>query len=442
MRIAVMGTGYVGLVVGTCLAEWGHEVICIDQNPQKITKLQQGNIPIYEPGLAELVAKNLKKRSISFSDQIEVGIETAECIFICVGTPPQPDGSAHIGDVCAVAQSIGAHMRENKLVIIKSTVPIGTAERIRQIILNELEKRNSLHLTAYMVSNPEFLREGEAVQDFMEPDRIVIGTDHAYALHKMKEIYAPLEQQGFSLIEMDIASAELTKYAANAMLASRISFMNEIAALCEGCGADIEHIRRGIARDKRIGSAFLGAGIGYGGSCFPKDVKALIYNAAKLAIDTPLLRAIEQVNQRQKSSLALKVQQYFKAELSQLKLAVWGLAFKPGTDDVRESPAIDTIVSLAAQGVHLEVHDPQAMHPMQAFMTLPNTNYVKQPEEALVDADALLLLTEWEEYASISFTTMKYLLKRPVLFDGRQFWNPRQAREHGFIYQGIGRNMK
>ncbi len=442
MKICVVGTGYVGLVVGICLAEWGNEVTCVDQNPEKVKMLQQGKIPIYEPGLSSLLQKNVIDQRISFTDQIDEAIEKASCIFICVGTPAQSDGSANLTDVFEVAKSIGRNMNSDKVVIIKSTVPVGTAEQLRQIIEQEVNQRKHSSCALYMASNPEFLREGAAVEDFIRPDRVIIGSDHSFTRNMMEQIYAPIMKQGCPFIHMDIASAELTKYAANAMLASRISYMNEIASVCEVYGADIEQIRKGIALDKRIGKYFLCAGIGYGGSCFPKDVKALIYKAALRGIHMPLLHAVDQVNESQKTLLACKVLNYYHSDLRNIRLAVWGLAFKPCTDDVRESPALDTVRMLAEHGAMLHVHDPKAMENAKKMLGefAHKISYVSQPLDALAQADALLLLTEWDVYEKISLESIQSSLYRPVLFDGRQLWNPVQVRRLGMIYHGIGRN--
>jgi UDPglucose 6-dehydrogenase len=441
MQVGVVGVGYVGLVVGTCLSDWGHRVRCADQNQMKIIALQNGLVPMYEPGIDELVRANLQNGRLTFTDDVGFAISASTCVFISVGTPPLEDGSADLSYVIAVAKEIGLQMNDYTVVVIKSTVPIGTSEQVRKTIQAQLDRRSKTAVTFDIVSNPEFLREGAAIHDFMNPDRIVVGTNQQRAIAVMQQLYEPLLKQGYPMILMDAASAELTKYAANAMLASRISLMNEMASLCEVTGADIELIRQGIATDQRIGKSFLSAGIGYGGSCFPKDVKALMKSAADRHIATPLLTAIEIVNQSQKKVMGYKVLNYFGGNLKNVKLAVWGLAFKPYTDDIRESPAMETVRFLLEQGAWIQVHDPEAIENAIAVFGFQRITYAQSAIEALQHAQALILLTQWKEYTEIPLHLIKENLKNPVVFDGRQAWNPQHMCDAGMIYRGIGRKM-
>ncbi|MBD0381585.1 UDP-glucose dehydrogenase family protein [Paenibacillus sedimenti] len=439
MKICMIGTGYVGLVVGACFAEMGHQVICVDNNPAKITSLQNGQVPIYEPGLEQLVERNVQDGRLSFSLDLAQSVASSQFIFIAVGTPPAEDGSADLTYVMNAVQQIGASIHAYAIVITKSTVPIGSAERIRGVIQEELMKRGLSELDFDIVSNPEFLREGAAVEDFLHPNRIVVGTDNSRALEYMEKLYLPLTSQGHPLVHMDIASAELAKYASNAMLATRISFMNEIAGICESVGADIEWVRRGMEFDHRIGSYFLSAGVGYGGSCFPKDVRAIIQSATERNVPTHILEAVDKVNHKQKKKLYEMVVSHFGEDLSRLKLAVWGLSFKPETDDIREAPSIETIELLRQRGVNIQAHDPVALQNAYQALGEENIKYFTNPYEALMDADALLLFTEWKQYRFADLGRIKSLLKQPILFDGRNLFDPEMMKEEGFVYQSIGR---
>lgn len=439
MKICMIGTGYVGLVVGACFAEMGHHVICVDTNPVKIASLQNGQVPIYEPGLEQLVERNVQEGRLSFSLDISGTVAQSQFIFIAVGTPPAADGSADLTYVMSAVQQIGASIQDYAVVITKSTVPIGSSERIRGIIQEQLKKRGLMDLEFDIVSNPEFLREGAAVKDFLHPNRIVVGSDNPRALTFMEELYMPLTSKGYPLIHMDIASAELTKYASNAMLATRISFMNEIAGICESVGADIERVRQGMELDHRIGSYFLSAGVGYGGSCFPKDVRAIIQSATERNVPTHILEAVDKVNHKQKKKLFEMVVGHFGEDLTGLKLAVWGLSFKPETDDIREAPSIETIEQLRRRGVQIQVHDPVALQNAYQALGEDNVSYFTGLYQALMDADALLIFTEWKQYRSADLCRIKSLLKHPILFDGRNLFDPDRMKDEGFVYQSIGR---
>lgn len=457
MKVTVIGTGYVGLVTGTCLAELGNQVICLDLDLEKIQLLNQGNSPIYEPGLAEMIRTNLASARLRFTNNTREAIEQSEILFIAVGTPSHENGSADITHVLAAAKSIGQWMTDFKVVVNKSTVPVGTAEKVQRLIEETVaEKTASLkskEAVACVISNPEFLKEGAAIEDFMRPDRIVLGigkgADYEQAREKMRQLYTPFNRNHDRTLIMDIRSAELTKYAANAMLATRISFMNEIANLAEHVGADIESVRQGIGSDPRIGYSFLYAGTGYGGSCFPKDVKALQKTGTETGVTLRLLDAVEAVNQSQKHVLVKKIIRRFGRDLNGLRFAVWGLSFKPGTDDMREAPSRVVIKELLQLGSHVVAHDPVAnqsarLHFEQDLQQQPKLlerlRFHSQAMPALEAADALLIMTEWKAFKSPDFSNMKALLKRPIIFDGRNLYEPEIMTQTGFEYEGIGRN--
>ena len=431
MRIAVVGTGYVGLVVGACLAENGNSVICVDNDESKVSSLKQGRMPIYEPSLEEMVRQNCTEDRLSFTTDLAGSVRKSEIVFIAVGTPQGEDGSADLQHVLAVARDIGRAIIDYTVVVDKSTVPVGTAERVRAVIAKETTRPFSV------VSNPEFLKQGAAVDDFMKPDRVVIGTSDERAAEAMKELYAPFTRTGAPIMVMDSASAELCKYAANSILATRISFMNEIANLCELVGADVDQVRRAIGADRRIGTSFLFPGVGYGGSCFPKDVKALLKSASDRGYDFPILRAVETVNDRQKRRLVEKMEKHF-GSLAGKTFAIWGLAFKPRTDDMREAPAIVVINQLLAQGAAVRAFDPEAAETARRIfggrITLCERSY-----DALEGADALAVVTEWSAFREPDFAKMKALLRAPVVFDGRNIYSPEHMRTLGFTYYSIGR---
>ena len=439
MKVTVFGSGYVGLVTGACLAEAGNHVICVDVDKDKIARLQQGEIPIHEPGLDEVVKRNFEKGRLQFTTDAEAGIAHGLFQFIAVGTPPDEDGSADLSHVVAVAGTIGQHMNEYRVVIDKSTVPVGTADRVRERIEQTLDQRGA-EIEFDVVSNPEFLKEGAAVSDFMKPDRIIVGTDNPRTAELLKTLYEPFTRSHDRMIVMDIRSAELTKYAANAMLATKISFMNEVANLAERVGADIEKVRVGIGSDPRIGYSFIYPGAGYGGSCFPKDVKALVHSAAEHDFDAEILRAVESVNKRQKQVLFNKVTAFFDGDLKGRKIALWGLAFKPNTDDMREAPSRELMEALWAKGASVRAYDPVAMEEARRiFGDHPNLTLVASAEEALQDADALVLLTEWQEFRSPDFEMIRERLRTPVIFDGRNVYDPDLVKSFGIRYFGIGR---
>ena len=440
MKITVIGTGYVGLVSGTCLAEVGNEVLCLDVDPAKIKILEDGGMPIYEPGLQEMVKRNVAAGRLHFTTDIERAAHFGTVQFIAVGTPPDEDGSADMQYVAAAARNIGRFMTGYKVVVDKSTVPVGTADAVRAAIAEELQKRG-VTIPFSVVSNPEFLKEGAAIDDFMKPDRIVVGCDDEQAALKMRALYAPFQRNHDRLILMDVRSAELTKYAANAMLATRISFMNELANLAEKLGADIESVRRGIGSDPRIGYDFLYAGAGYGGSCFPKDVKALIKTAAVDAgIDLKVLNAVELANDQQKHVLGNKIKARFGADLTGKHFALWGLAFKANTDDMREATSRQVIKDLLSAGASVTAYDPVASHEARhCFPNEPALSYADTQGEALNNADALVIVTEWKEFRSPDFGAIKAKLKAPVIFDGRNLYDPKVVRGLGFEYQAIGR---
>ena len=440
MKITVIGTGYVGLVSGACLAEVGNDVLCLDLDPAKIKILEDGGIPIFEPGLQEMVRRNVAAGRLHFTTNIERAAHFGTIQFIAVGTPPDEDGSADMKYVTAAARNIGRYMTDYKVVVDKSTVPVGTADAVKAAIQEELAKRG-VQTPFSVVSNPEFLKEGAAIDDFMKPDRIVIGCDNEQAALNMRALYAPFQRNHDRLIVMDIRSAELTKYAANAMLATRISFMNELANLAEKLGADIENVRKGIGSDPRIGYDFLYAGAGYGGSCFPKDVKALIKTAADDAgIRLLVLQAVEAANDAQKHVLANKVLARFGGKVRGKHFALWGLAFKANTDDMREATSREVIKDLLAAGATVTAYDPQAMAEAQhCFPDTPGLRYAENQTAALDNADALLIVTEWKEFRSPDFDTIKAKLRNPLIFDGRNMYDPKLVRAMGFEYLAIGR---
>ena len=439
MRVAVIGTGYVGLVTGTCFSDMGNEVWCVDVDEAKIERLKNGIIPIYEPGLSDLVLKNYKAGSLNFTTQIKEALDRCNICFIAVGTPMGEDGSADLHYVLTVASDIGKNMSRHMYVVDKSTVPVGTAQKVRAAIQKELDARGS-ELTFDVISNPEFLKEGTAVSDCMRPDRIVIGVDNDGAAETMQELYRHYVLNTDNFILMDIASAEMTKYAANSMLATKISFMNEISRICEQVGADVNKVRKGIGSDKRIGYSFIYPGCGYGGSCFPKDVKALVSTAAEYGYDAQLLRAVEDVNHAQKHVIADKVKEHFGNDLNGRTFAVWGLSFKPDTDDMREASAITIINDLTAAGAKIKAYDPKAMEEAKKCYLKDNASveYVERKYDALKDADALILITEWKEFRSPDFDEIRSCLKQPVIFDGRNIYGAKTANKYGFDYYQIG----
>jgi UDPglucose 6-dehydrogenase len=432
MRLCVVGTGYVGLVAGTCFAESGNDVVCVDNVAAKIEALCAGKVPIYEPGLEELIRRNVEESRLAFTTDLADGVRKSQVVFIAVGTPSDDDGSADLRAVLSVAGEIGRAMDGYRVIVTKSTVPIGTFERVRTEVARATKHPFDV------VSNPEFMKEGAAIDDMMKPDRVVIGATSARAIEIMRELYDPFVRTGNPILVMDNASAEMTKYAANALLATRISFMNEIANLCERVGADVDQVRRGIGYDRRIGHHFLFPGVGYGGSCFPKDVKAVIHSARQQGMEFPLLNAVEDVNAAQKLRLVEKVTAEFGDDLRGRRFAVWGLAFKPRTDDMREAPSITIVEGLLARGAEVAAHDPEALgEARKRFgdrVTYHRVNY-----DTLRDADALLIVTEWNEFRRPDFARMKRLLRTPVIFDGRNLYEPEIMREHGFTYFPIGR---
>ena len=441
MKITVVGTGYVGLVSGTCFAEMGNTVCCIDVDQKKIEGLNQGIIPIYEPGLEAMVLRNTANGNLTFSTDLASKLNDTDIAFIAVGTPMGEDGSADLKYVLQVAQTIGNHMTRPLLVVDKSTVPVGTADQVRQTIQAALDKRG-LSIDFHVLSNPEFLKEGDAIADFMKPDRVVIGGDDPEALEVMKELYAPFFRTNMDrMITMDVRSAEMTKYVANAMLATKISFMNEVANICELVGADVNKVRVGIGSDSRIGYSFIYPGCGYGGSCFPKDVKALQKTALSYGYEPQIIQAVEQVNDQQKLRIAQKVVSHFGEDLSGKRFAVWGLAFKPETDDMREAPAIYIIQELVKRGATVTAFDPKAMKEAKEhyLKDLAGVSYVDQKYEAVHGADALILLTEWKTFRSPDFEQIKESLKEPVIFDGRNQYNEKLLTKMGFSYYQIGK---
>jgi UDPglucose 6-dehydrogenase len=439
MKITVIGTGYVGLVTGTCLAEMGNDVLCLDLDEKKIELLNQGGMPIHEPGLLEMVKRNVAANRLRFTTNVEESVAYGVLQFIAVGTPPDEDGSADLRYVTSSARNIGHHMTEYKVIIDKSTVPVGTADKVRAVVQAELKSRN-LDLEFSVVSNPEFLKEGAAVADFMRPDRIVIGAEDERAIRLLRELYAQFTRNHDRIVVMDVRSAELTKYAANAMLATRISFMNELANLADKVGADIEQVRQGIGSDTRIGFDFLYAGCGYGGSCFPKDVQALIRTADANGLNLQVLQAVESANEAQKHVLLDKITARFGPDLTGKNFAVWGLAFKPNTDDMRAASSRVLIQGLWDLGATVTAYDPVAMQESKRiFGDDPRLKYADSSPEALQDADALVIVTEWKEFRTPNFDAMKSSLKTPLVFDGRNLYNTTQMRERGIEYHAIGR---
>ena len=439
MKITVVGAGYVGLVTGACMAEMGSHVMCLDVDAGKIERLQRGEIPIHEPGLEALVQRNSAAGRLQFTTDVAQAVGHGTLQFIGVGTPPDEDGSADLKYVLAAAENIGRHMTDYKVIVDKSTVPVGTADQVRATVARVLGERG-VQLDFAVVSNPEFLKEGAAVEDFMRPDRIVVGSDDDRATHLMHAVYAPFMRNHDKLVVMDVRSAEFTKYAANAMLATRISFMNELALLADRVGADIEWVRRGIGSDRRIGSHFLYPGTGYGGSCFPKDVKALIRTAGQNGLELDVLGAVERANERQKRVLVDRVVQRFGEDLTGRTFALWGLAFKPETDDMREAPSRVIVHELARRGAAVQAYDPVATTEARRVLgDVPGLRFANHQTEALEGADALLIVTEWKEFRNPDLETVRGKLKQPVVFDGRNLWDPAYVRGHGFEYQGIGR---
>ena len=440
MRVTVIGTGYVGLVTGACLAQVGNRVLCIDVDAQKVAHLQQGRVPIHEPDLPEIVAEGLRGGRLAFSTDIAAGVAHGEFLFIAVGTPPEEDGSADLRHVLAVADAIGQHLADKRIVINKSTVPVGTAALVRERIHARLRERG-LELSIPVVSNPEFLKEGAAVADFMKPDRIIVGTDDPEVAERMRSLYAPFNRNHNRLILMDAPSAELTKYAANVMLATKISLMNELAGLAERLGADIEAVRIGIGADPRIGYDFIYPGCGYGGSCFPKDVRALEHTARNVGFAAPLIAAVETVNNRQKRILEQKLQEVLgKDALAGARIAIWGLAFKPNTDDMREAPSRALMEGLWARGAQVRAYDPAAMaEARRLYGERADLTLCADPYEACDEADALVICTEWQIFRSPDFADIRRRLRRPIIVDGRNLYDPNSLRREGFSYHAIGR---
>ena len=437
MKIAIVGTGYVGLVTGTCFAEMGTEVFCVDVDKNKIDNLKKGIVPIYEPGLDELVARNMQAGRLHFTTELKECLDEVEVLFSAVGTPPDEDGSADLKYVLEVARTVGRYMNKYILVVTKSTVPVGTAQKVKQAIKNEQIKRN-VNIEFDIASNPEFLKEGAAVKDFMSPDRVVVGVESERAEKLMSKLYRPFLLNNFRVIFMDVPSAEMTKYAANAMLATRISFMNDIANLCEIVGADVEAVKKGIGSDSRIGKKFLNAGCGYGGSCFPKDVKALIRTGDEHGHSLELLKAVERVNENQKSVLFRKITSHFGTDLTGKRFAMWGLSFKPGTDDLREAPSLVLVDKLLEAGAVVRGFDPVAMEECKRRIG-DRIEYADNMYDALTGADALIVVTEWAEFKIPKFTFIEKALKHKIIFDGRNIYNPEQMKEFGYVYYGIGR---
>ncbi len=442
MKVTIFGSGYVGLVTGACLAEAGNNVVCVDIDAGKVARLQQGEIPIHEPGLDAMVKRNHEKGRLRFTTSAEEGIAHGLFQFIAVGTPPEEDGSADLSHVLAVAETIGRHMTEYRVVVDKSTVPVGTADKVRERIEQTLGERG-VKVEFDVVSNPEFLKEGAAVADFMKPDRVVVGTENPRTAELLKTLYDPFTRNRERMIVMDVRSAELTKYAANAMLATKISFMNEIANLAERMGADIEKVRLGIGSDSRIGYSFIYPGAGYGGSCFPKDVKALVHSASEYEFDAGLLKSVEAVNKRQKQLLFRKLNAYFKGGLEGRTIALWGLAFKPNTDDMREAPSRELMEALWAAGAKVRAYDPVAMvEARRIYGDRADLELVARAEDALAGADALAILTEWQEFRSPDFEVIRDVLRQPAIFDGRNLYEPAFVKSFGLQYYGIGRGER
>lgn len=436
MKIAVVGTGYVGLVTGTCFAETGNNVICIDIDENKVERMRNGEIPIYEPGLKPLFDRSIREGRLTFTTDLENAIEDAKIIFLCLPTPPGADGQADLSAVISVAEQLGSLIKDYKVIVNKSTVPVGTADKVTEMI------NKNATVDFDVVSNPEFLREGAAVDDFMKPERVVVGTRSERAASLMKDLYSPFVRSGNPIIIMDERSSELTKYAANSLLATKITFMNEIANLCEIVGADVDHVRRGIGTDSRIGKRFLFAGIGYGGSCFPKDVQAIHYTANELGYNFQILDSVMKVNEAQKVSLVPKITEEFGEDLSGKVFGVWGLAFKPDTDDVREAPALYLMHELVKRGAKLKAYDPEALKTFQVAasdIVNANTEYVDRPSKAKQEVDALIICTEWNEFRVSDLKHFKTYMEKPIIFDGRNLYDLDKAKEAGWTYISIGR---
>ncbi|MBM4273206.1 MAG: UDP-glucose/GDP-mannose dehydrogenase family protein [Deltaproteobacteria bacterium] len=441
MKLAIIGAGYVGLVTGACFAEMGNDVICMDADEAKIKTLEAGRIPIYEPGLEDFVKRNSEENRLSFTTDLSAAVKNSLIIFIAVGTPQDQDGSADLSMVLQVARDIGRHMNGYKVIVEKSTVPVGTAAKVRQVIEEELQKRGEV-IEFDVVSNPEFLKEGTGLDDFMKPDRIVVGCDDPRVAELMKELYAPFVRTNHPIIIMDVVSAELTKYAANAFLATKISFINELANICARTGADIAMIRQGIGSDPRIGNLFLFPGLGYGGSCFPKDMQALIHTSLSLNYAPRLLEAAEVINYDQRQIFLNRIQEYFQGDLRGRVLAVWGLSFKPQTDDIREAPALTVISSLVERGGKIQAYDPEAMAAArQHFGENPAISFANSGYGALEGVDALIICTEWMRFREPDFDRMKSLMKAPVIFDGRNLYNPVKMVKRGFQYFYVGQKI-
>ena len=443
MKVSIFGTGYVGLVTGTCFAEMGNDVLCLDIDEKKISSLKTGVVPIFEPGLEPLIKQNFAKKTLNFSSDLEKGVAHGEVIFIAVGTPEEEDGSADLKHVLSVAKTIGQFMRDEKVIVDKSTVPVGTADKVKETIEKILLTRD-MDITAHIASNPEFLKEGAAVDDFMKPDRVVIGSETKYAAKLLEDLYAPFNRNHNKIEHMDIRSAELTKYAANVMLATRISLMNEFANLADRLGADIEAVRRGIGSDPRIGFHFIYPGTGYGGSCFPKDVKALIQTGKQVGYETEITKSVESVNNKQKRVLFDQIEKHFDKEIQDKTFALWGLAFKPNTDDMREAPSQVLIELITENGGNLRAYDPEANETAKMlFKDHENLTICNTIEETLVDSetviDALIIVTEWNEFRSPNFSMIKKAMADPVIFDGRNLYDPKQLSELGISYYSIGR---
>jgi UDPglucose 6-dehydrogenase len=435
MKISMIGTGYVGLVQAACFADTGNDVICMDVDEKKINGLKRGIIPIYEPGLEEMVRRNTQDGRMEFTTSLRPAVEKSKIIFLCLPTPQSEDGSADLSHVLAVAEHIAEFINEDKIIVSKSTVPVGTVDKIKHAI------RKKSKYEVEVVSNPEFLKEGTAIQDSLKPDRIVIGSRSKKAIAALSELYAPFVRTGNPVLVMDERSAEMTKYAANAFLATKISFMNELANLCEKVGADINWVRKGIGSDPRIGQQFLFAGLGYGGSCFPKDVKALVKTSKEYEFDLKILKAVDEVNERQKRTLVRKLSKYFSGQLKDKVIAIWGLSFKPQTDDMREAPSIDVIDSLLEAGVRIRAHDPVALARAKSLYN-GRAEFFDNNYEALKGAEALLIITEWNEFRKPDFARMKSTMKKPLIFDGRNIYDPKEMRDAGFTYFGIGRKTE
>jgi len=439
MKVSVIGTGYVGLVTGTCLAEVGHHVLCVDVDKRKIDMLHKGIIPIYEPGLEDMVKRNVEQGRLQFTSNIEESVAFGKVQMIAVGTPPGEDGSADLKYIIAAAKDIGRLMKEPKIVVNKSTVPVGTVDLVKKTISEQLQSRN-LNVQFHVVSNPEFLKEGAAIEDFMKPDRIIVGAESPDAVETMKSLYAPFERNHDKMIVMDPRSSEFTKYAANAMLATRISFMNELTRLADKVDADIEWVRKGIGSDPRIGYHFLYPGVGYGGSCFPKDVKALLQMGKERNIDLGVLDAVENANKEQRNYFVSKILNHFDRNVKGKKFALWGLAFKPNTDDMREAPSIDIVKTLLSLGAEIKAYDPIAMEEAKkALKDEKGISFCEKAKSALEDADALIVVTEWTEFKSLDFAALKSLMIGRVIFDGRNIYNPKEVTEQEFKYFGLGR---